>query len=222
MISQLLDRLDARLCASGLRQPKSWAQLSHPVRLYAGNLSADLPQFQTFTGLTPFRATSRIIPHDMTHPMNLPDNCVEVFQSEDVFEHIEYDRLDAVFDEIYRVLKPGGFFRLSMPDYRCPLWRSRTLEDESGQLLFDPGGGGRLADGQVIDGGHVWFPMIENVRALFDTSQFEDVRYLQYFDETGSPVVLPTDHSLAYVQRSAENDSRAGNAPLSIIVDAFK
>lgn len=53
--------------------------------------------------------------------MDLSDNSVDIYQSEDVFEHIEYQTIPSIFNEIYRVLKPNGLFRLSMPDYRCDI-----------------------------------------------------------------------------------------------------
>jgi predicted SAM-dependent methyltransferase len=58
--------------------------------------------------------------------MPLQDNCVESYQAEDVFEHIDYDKLPEVINEIYRVLKPGGYFRLSVPDYGSDVYIERS------------------------------------------------------------------------------------------------
>lgn len=46
-----------------------------------------------------------------------------------MFEHIEYKALHRVFDDIHRILKPGGLFRLSVPDYRCDVYARRSLYD---------------------------------------------------------------------------------------------
>jgi len=52
--------------------------------------------------------------HNCINKMNLLDNSVDIYQSEDVFEHIEPKYMINIFNEIYRVLKPGGFL-----DYQC-------------------------------------------------------------------------------------------------------
>ena len=45
--------------------------------------------------------------------MDLLDNSVDIYQSEDVFEHIEYKKLlTNVFNEIYRVLKPEWIIKI--------------------------------------------------------------------------------------------------------------
>src|SRR5437764_919670 len=79
------------------------------IRLYAGDVPASHPSpIETFVGLSLKKSDAQHIQHDILNPMPLPDNCVDRYQSEDVFEHIEYAQLRAVIDEIYRVLKPGG------------------------------------------------------------------------------------------------------------------
>jgi SAM-dependent methyltransferase len=155
----------------------------------------------------------------------LPDSCVEIYQSEDVFEHVPYDSLPAVFDEIYRVLKPGGLFRLSMPDYRADVYQERTLRNTAGEMVFDPGGGGSYRDGKVIDGGHVWLPRFELVEALFGNSKFATygtVDFLHYIARDGTFVIRDIDYSLGHVSRTPDHDDRVRSPrrPLSIVVDA--
>jgi len=147
-----------------------------------------------------------------------------VFQSEDVFEHIEYGKIAAIFEEVFRVLRPDGLFRLSIPDYRHPLLRERSIKNDDGDVLFDPGGGGRFQNGQVVDGGHVWFPIYETVKALFDASRFRDVKFLHYKDESGQSVLKPIDYALGHIQRTPDNDERVASPriAMSIVVDARK
>jgi SAM-dependent methyltransferase len=159
--------------------------------------------------------------------MPIDDNLIDIYQSEDVFEHLPYDSLPSIFNEIFRVLKPGGLFRLSVPDYRSPVYSQRSLRDASGAIVFDPGGGGRYVAGKVVDGGHLWFPIIETVKQLFATTAFGGggvVRYLHYFDPAGSAMTERIDYSLGHIQRTPDHDprTRAPRQPLSIVVDAVK
>ncbi len=198
--------------------------------LYAGAIPEQfryIPIYNKFIGLSLLKGDTRQIQHDLTHPFDLPDNCVDVFQSEDVFEHIEYDSLPAVLNEIYRVLKPEGFCRISLPDYRCDYLIERSMKSEDGELLFDPGGGGHYINGKVCNGGHVWFPKIESMSALIKKTQFHThgrVNFLQYYDEEGNPIVHPTDYSVCHVHRTPDFDQRVQNPrrPLSLVVDLYK
>jgi len=87
----------------------------------------DDSKYYKFVGLSLNESDSRHIQHNVTEPLPFPDDCVDVYQSEDVFEHIDPGKLPSVINEIYRVLKPGGLFRLSLPDYRCNILRERSF-----------------------------------------------------------------------------------------------
>lgn len=159
--------------------------------------------------------------------MPIPDNSIHVFQSEDVFEHVPYEDISAIIEEIHRVLKPGGLFRLSVPDYGCALMLDRSIKDTGGRPIFDPEGGGAFRDGKVVEGGHVWFPVYESVKALFDGSSFAtggEVQYLHYTMPSGQSVLDQIDYSLGFVMRTPDHDQRVMSPPraLSIVVDARK
>jgi SAM-dependent methyltransferase len=224
-----LDKIDRLLCRVGLLAPASWSNVSSGKRakLYAGGISRGLPQFKTHIGITPFEETTRNIRHDVRAPFPIPDNSIDVFQSEDVFEHIPYSELQPVIEEIYRVLKPGGIFRLSVPDYRCSILRDRSLKNGDGEILFDPGGGGDFVDGVVINGGHVWFPTYEMVQFLMDQSSFArrgTITFLHYTLASGDSVLNRIDYSLGHVQRTPDHDDRVRSpgCAISIVVDAVK
>jgi SAM-dependent methyltransferase len=190
------------------------------IYLYAGDLPRNA-HYNKYIGLSLSRSDRRHIRHDVTSKLPLPDACVDVYQSEDVFEHIQLALLPAVIDEIYRVLKPSGIFRLSVPDYRCDLLEARALKDAHGELMFDPGGGGSYQNGRVVGGGHVWFPKFESVKAIIGVTRFADVTFYHYYDPEGRPVTKPIDYSFGYVMRTPDHDRRVRDPyrPMSIVVD---
>ena len=198
--------------------------------LYAGDLvdlRARHSSYKNFIGLSLGLSDAHHIKHDVTKPFDLRDNSVDIFQSEDVFEHIEYDLLPSVLEEVFRVLKPGGFCRISVPDYRCDLLIARSIKDMDGNILFDPGGGGSYKNGKVIRGGHVWFPTIESVTHLVQCSSFSRsgrIKFLQYYDEEGNSIIHPTDYSICKVKRTPDFDKRVQNPRrvMSLVVDLYK
>ena len=195
------------------------------ICLYAGDVP-NLPEYtgKGLVGLSLTASDSRHIRHDITKPYPLADGTVDSYQAEDVFEHIEYEKLVDVVDEIHRVLKPGGWFRLSVPDYRCDILRNRSLYDVSGEIAFDPVGGGAFRDGRVVDGGHVWFPTYEKVKQLIESSKFDDFKFYHYYDENGESVTNEIDYSRGYIMRTPDHDARVQNPyrAMSIVVDMFK
>jgi len=52
---------------------------------------------------------------DVTRSLPLPDACLDVVYSEEVIEHISRKQGDAMLRECFRVLKPGGWLRLTTP-----------------------------------------------------------------------------------------------------------
>jgi SAM-dependent methyltransferase len=195
------------------------------IFLYAG----DIPfrkeyKIKGLVGLSIKRANYQTILHDICKPYPLPDNSIDAYQSEDVFEHIEYDQLPAALNEIYRILKPGGYLRISIPDYRFDLYCSRSVKDYNGNIVFDPDGGGSFVDGKVCDGGHLWFPTYESTLALVQQTKFTKYNFLHYYDADGTPVLKDIDYSKGFVQRTPDNDNRATNPrrPMSIVVDLVK
>jgi SAM-dependent methyltransferase len=198
-------------------------KMKEAIYLYAG----DVPQnglYNKFVGLSLSQANSQHIKHDITKKLPLENACVDIYQSEDVFEHIEPEKLLLVIDEIYRVLKPGGIFRLSMPDYQCDILYRRTQKNKKGELLFDPGGGGEFIDGKVVKGGHVWFPQYKTVKELIEKTHFKDIRFHHYYDESGKGIIKPIDYTIGHVMRTPDHDERVKNPyrPMSIVVDCIK
>lgn len=200
------------------------------IYLYSGDVPSDrhIKNEIPFIGLSLTRNDDFHINHDLTHKMDLPENCVDVYQSEDVLEHIEYRHMPFVINEVYRVLKFGGVFRLSVPDYRCDFLYDRSIKDNFGDIIFDPDGGGSYdhKNKKVLNGGHVWFPKYETISNLVHNSPFDSdkIHFLHYYDVDGVPVVNDIDYRYGYVSRTPDHDGRVQypRRPMSIVVDCFK
>jgi predicted SAM-dependent methyltransferase len=196
------------------------AMATVPVRLYAGDIPP-MVQYQGLVGLSEHRADERHIKHDVRRAFPIPSDSVDIFQSEDVFEHILLSELPSIFTEIWRVLKMGGLFRLSIPDYRCDMLVARSLKDAAGRLVFDPGGGGTPEKP-----GHVWFPVYETVHGLVSNSHFAQgyVNFLHYYAPSGQPVLNQIDYRFGMIKRTPDHDPRVQNPrrPMSLVVDLIK
>lgn len=200
------------------------------IYLYLGDMSEErrLVTNKNFIGLSLTQNNNLHIKHDVTNSIPLKDNTVDIVQSEDVMEHIEYDLLTETINEIYRILKPGGLFRLSLPDYGCDILYNRSRKDKNLNLIFDAGGGGKYDEinKKVIDGGHVWFPKYNKVKSLLETTYFssDKINYLHYYDTNNVPVTNKIDYAKGYISRTPDNDNRVKNPyrPMSIVVDCYK
>ena len=201
------------------------------IQLYAGDIPLGHPQSRTHIGLSLDTENHNHIKHDITKPFLTADNSIHSFQSEDVFEHIEYEKMPDVLDEIYRVLKPGGLCRISVPDYRCDILYDRSLKTQSGELVFDPIGGGQLViDSEtniftVTNGGHVWFPTYENVKNIIEKTKFSTegkYEFLHCYYSDGVEL-KEVDYFLGYISRTPDHDERVKNPrrPMSIVVDLY-
>ena len=182
------------------------------IFLYAGDiLHKKEYDIEGIAGLSIRRADYRTIRHDICRKYPLPDNSVDAYQAEDVFEHIDYDKLPGVINEIYRVLKPGAYFRLSVPDYGCDILRDRSTKDASGEIVFDRDGGGSYENGQVVND-------------LIQKTDFKRYEFYHYYDENGNSVTKKIDYAKGYIQRTPDHDKRVQNPyrAMSLVVDLYK
>lgn len=203
----------------------TWEQIrQRPViRLYAGQV----PKFKEYEGLIglSLHGGDHIhVQQDICHAMPLPDNSVESYQAEDVLEHIQYEELVPVIDEIYRVLKLGKRFRLSIPDYGCDVLQNRSEKNENGQIVFDPGGGGVDRFDKT---GHRWFPRIDSTVQLLVKTKFSkcgSMHFYHYYNMDGTFVTKPIDYTKGHVLRTPDFDERVQSPyrPMSLVVDLIK
>ena len=204
--------------------------------LYFGSLGQHERQFQiaNFVGLALEPAHAREIKHNLTDPLPYADGSVAKVQAQDVLEHLTFEKVPFVLDEIYRVLKPGGTFRLSVPDYRSPVQKRRSIYDARGRVIGDllmgatsyldqTTGDARVRfteDGEA----HVWFPRYELVTHLVLKSELRkaQIRFYQAFLDDHTYLCEPVSEDEMFVQRAVPHDRRAGGVPTSIIADFVK
>jgi SAM-dependent methyltransferase len=204
--------------------------------LYFGNLGAHERQFQipNFVGLALKPAHEREKQHDLTAPLAYADNSIAKIQAQDVLEHLAFDKVCFVLDEIYRVLRPGGVFRLSVPDYRSPVHKRRSVYDWRGRVtgdllmgaepyLDETSGDARMrfgGDGEA----HLWFPRYELITHLVLKSEIRKcgIKFYQGFLDDYTYLAEPVPEEEMFVVRALPHDRRAGGQPISIIADFVK
>ncbi|KAI4450873.1 hypothetical protein C823_005410 [Eubacterium plexicaudatum ASF492] len=163
--------------------------LSRKIALYAGDIIDDIHRDNPdLYGLSIMKADSKHILHDITYRYPLSDNSIFSYQAEDVLEHIEYEKLVDVINEIYRILRKNGIFRICLPDYNSKYLSDISMRDSTGKIIFDPTGGGTFGAGCIENGGHVWFPTYALVRKLLEKTLFEKIDFLCYHTEDGNLV----------------------------------
>ena len=205
--------------------------------LYFGSLGLHERQYQVpnFVGLALHPAHDREVAHDATAALPFADATIAKVQAQDVLEHLPLDRVPFVLDEIYRVLKPGGVFRLSVPDYRSPVMKRRSIYDARGRVTGDllmgatPYFDDTTGDARVRfseDGhAHVWLPRYELITHLILKSEIRksgEIKFYQCFLDDHTYLCEPVPENEMYVQRAAPHDKRAGGAPISIVADFTK
>lgn len=196
--------------------------LKKEITLYAGDI-CDKEHLRNLNlyGLSINKADARHILADILDKYPLPDNSIASYQAEDVLEHIELEKLVDVINEIYRILKKGGLFRICLPDYFSPYLQIISMRNREGEILFDPTGGGAYGESGVSDGGHRWFPNIYNVRTLLEKTNFVNYDFLCYYTEDGKLMKKNIDFSKGYISRIPKSDRE--NGPIySIVVDCYK
>ncbi len=208
--------------------------------LYHGSLFKSEPQYkdQRFVGLPlSFRRHYREIACDLNKKIPLPDCCADAFQSQDVLEHLEPDNVVNCLNEVYRVLKNKGLFRLSVPDYNSPFLQKRCVYNSKGEILGDVALGARVltddsnsevyclnisSPGQA----HLWFPTYKLVNKYIMESDFANAFSCNWLHANinKEEQILKNipDNNTFFVSRCPPNDMRADGLPVSLIVDLIK
>jgi hypothetical protein len=205
--------------------------------LYYGNLFSNEPQFRIskFIGLAINPQHEREIRHNALHKLPFSDGTISKIQSQDVFEHLPYGLLIGVLNDIYRVLRADGVFRLSVPDYRSDLLKRRSIYNQAGEVIGDIMMGampiydsmaGTVAVNFGRDGNsHLWFPKYESVLHLIvgsDLRLCKSIRFYQYYRSDSDYVCDPFPENEMHVSRAHPFDERSKGRPISIIVDFVK
>lgn len=205
--------------------------------LYYGNLGVCERQYAELDvlGLALYPRHEREMEHDACKPLPFAAASINRIQSQDVFEHIAKEHIPGILDEIYRVLRPGGVFRLSVPDYRSPLLKKRSVYDSHGSVIADLMMGAGVsydaASASVLvefgrDGNaHLWFPTWEQMHELVACSRISrcsEIRFYHGFEDDEHFRCEPFPDLGMPVNRAPPFDMRAHGAPISIIVDFIK
>ena len=84
----------------------------------SGWVNIDL-QLRGAAGLQPPRDSETVfINYDLRRSLPLENDSCELIYSSHFFEHLDYEHGWALMRECHRVLKPGGVFRVSLPNFR--------------------------------------------------------------------------------------------------------
>jgi predicted SAM-dependent methyltransferase len=132
------------------------------------------------------------------------------FLAEHVWEHLTEESLVTATRLVFEFLKPGGVFRIAVPDGLNP--------DPDYILRVKPNGTGPAAHDHKSLFTHT------TLASLLTESGFH-VRKLEYWDEDANFVRNPWTSSDGHIKRSAQNDRRNRSGDLiytSLIVDAVK
>ena len=208
--------------------------------LYHGSLFKGEPQYkdQRFVGLPlSLRRHYREIACDLNKKIPLPDCSADAFQSQDVLEHLDPENVVNCLNEVYRVLKNKGIFRLSVPDYNSPFLKKRCVYDCKGEILGDVALGARVlideSNSEVFcvnisspGEAHLWFPTYELVNKYIMESDFANAfscNWLHANMKNKKPILknIPNNDTF-FVSRCPPNDMRANGLPVSLIVDLIK
>lgn len=205
--------------------------------LYFGNLGKKEPQFKVkkFVGLTAAPLHDREIVHNPYDPLPVPDSTVEKIQAQDVLEGLDYNSIPAIFNDIYRALMVGGIFRLSLPDYRSPLLKKRSVYDDNGNVIANVAAGGsvvydpetkkRMVEFRKGAGTHLWFPDYDRVLSLVmqsDLRKCASITFHHGFITNDEWKVSAFPENEMHVHRCPPADMRAAGKPVSIVVDFIK
>ena len=149
---------------------------SHPSRWYRNYVSIDQKPRSEWS-----------IQHDLTTPFPLPDHTVDRILTEDFLEHLELGQIESLLKECYRILKPGCFMRIGVPDYRNPKDRI-CLEAGKDPLMTQ----------------HKTLTHYDLMQEVVANSPFEEYEFYQYW--LGDQYIWkPVDYSLGIIRRSPEN-----------------
>lgn len=207
------------------------------VYLYYGNIFPKEKQFsiEKFIGLSLNPRFKKDVRHNALSKLPCKDNSIEKIQSQDVFEHIHFESLPNILNDIFRVLKPNGIFRLSLPDYNSPALFCDCVYDYKGNVLADLSSGSTIIYDRKSQclrvlhsengGPHLWFPTFKKVNELINHSSIKfckNIIFYQYFINKKNFVCKPIPENEMFVLRAAPHDNRAGGKPVSIVVDFIK
>ena len=219
-----------------IKYPSASLRMSN-VYLYYGNIYPYEKQFNIdkFIGLSLNPLFKKDVRHNALSSLPWSDNSIEKIQAQDVFEHIDFEKLPNILNDIFRVLKQNGIFRLSLPDYNSPALLVDCVFDHKGNILADVSSGSSVIYDKNIPGlrvlnlenggPHLWFPTYDKLNELINKSSIKsckNIMFYQYFKDRENFVCDSIPENEMFVLRAAPHDNRAGGKPISIVIDFIK
>ena len=195
--------------------------LSQEIKLYAGDIMDEIHlNDPNLYGLSITQHDDKHIRHDITESYPLPDCCISSYEAECVLELIDPEKFNDSVNEIYRVLKPGGWLRITIPDHYSPYLRRRAMRDKNGTVLFDAGETYTVKYGKEgLVGGWTRFTNYDEFQDILKRTKFQKFDWLCYHTKDGILHKKHIDMSRGYNKRvSNETDVDEYN----IIVDCIK
>ncbi|SHI16988.1 Predicted SAM-depedendent methyltransferase [Butyrivibrio fibrisolvens DSM 3071] len=195
--------------------------LSKDITLYAGDINDDVHlNNDNLFGLSITQNDDKHIAHDVTKPYPLPNACIASYESECVFELIGEENVLPALNEIYRILRPGGKLRLSVPDYYSPFLKNRAMTDKNGKILYDAGETYAIKYGKTgLIGGSIWYTNYDVLKEKIEKTKFKYVDWLCYHSMDGILHKKEIDLSKGYLHRVNNESSKD---VYCIVVDLYK
>jgi len=144
------------------------------------------------------------INHDLTKGVPLADNTVDVVYSSHVFEHIPYQDLLHVIQEIRRILKPGGKLLVCVPNaglYLRAYFRNEMFVNYDEMYIPAAVNTNSKIDQlnyiAYLNGDHTFMFDEENIINILKMCDFNNVDFRDFNDEIDS---LERDFESMYVQ----------------------
>ncbi|MBU2102716.1 MAG: class I SAM-dependent methyltransferase [Candidatus Omnitrophica bacterium] len=128
------------------------------------------------------------IEHNLEDPIPLPSDSVDRILSEDFFEHIAAEEIKKIICECFRILRPGGFMRIGVPDYNNPKDRPYLKEGKDPRYP-----------------GHITLTTYDCMKRIIGETPFKRYRFRHYWDKAEF-VFEKIDYTLGMVKRTRDND----------------
>jgi predicted SAM-dependent methyltransferase len=126
----------------GTTQPESWINLDGSWNAFLGNYPRLKRIVRALRLVPPSQLAINwqpgVIIHDLRKPLPFNDASMSAVYSSHTIEHLYPSDAAHLFDEIYRVLKPGGIVRTVVPDLEAIVLRYREAQ-AAGQEDPPPG-----------------------------------------------------------------------------------
>lgn len=195
--------------------------LTQNIKLYAGDIMDEIHlKDNNLYGLSITHQDDRHILHDITKPYPLPDNSIAAYEAECVLELIDPTKIIFAIDEIYRILKPGGCFRITVPDHYSPYLKRRAMRDAGGNILYDAGETYAVKYGKDgLTGGWTRFTTYDSFKEILEQTKFKNYDWLCFHTSDGELHKKFIDMTKGYNKRVKNETSED---EYNIVVDCYK